>query len=69
MSASIIGRKVSFAECDGETTNDLESKYEQMVGNGSVTRNAAFENIVVGEDNCESKMEEFLGTKGFTKTN
>lgn len=67
LTATIIGRKVSFAACDGDTANDLESKYEQMVKDGSVDRNDDFETRIVGEDKCEDAIEDFLGTKGFTK--
>lgn len=67
LSAVIIGRDVNFDACDGETANDLLSKYEQMVDNGDVEDNADFYDIVVGEGNCEEETEAFLGTKGFQK--
>ncbi len=66
--AKIIGRKVSFNECDGATANDLASKYEQMVGNGEIDDNSDdFEKIVVGNGNCEENMVEFVESKGFKK--
>jgi len=67
--ATVIGRKVSFNACDGETNNDLESKYDQMVENGEITRSDYFADIVVGEDNCADGIDKFLQDKGFTKVN
>jgi len=67
--ATVIGRKVSFNACDGETNNDLESKYDQMVENGEITRSDYFADIIVGEDNCADGIDKFLQDKGFTKVN
>lgn len=66
--ANIVGREVEFNACDGATNNDLLSKYEQMVGNGEITANAEFNDIIVGDGNCETKMDEFLVSKNFVKT-
>ena len=65
--ASVKSREVYFDACDGETNNDLASKYEQMVQNGHIQESEDFDDIIVGEDNCAEKMEEFLEDKGFTK--
>jgi hypothetical protein len=64
--AIVIGRKVSFDACDGETANDLALKYAQMVDNQEITEDARFDEIIVG-DNCADKIDEFLENKGFTK--
>ncbi len=64
--AIVIGRKVSFDACDGETSNDLASKYAQMVDDDEITEDARFDEIVVG-DNCAVKIDEFLESKGFEK--
>jgi len=64
--AIVIGRKVSFDACDGETANDLASKYAQMVDDDEITEDARFDEIVVG-DNCAVKIDEFLESKGFEK--
>ena len=64
--AIVKSREVKFNECDGETNNDLASKYEQMVQNGQIQESEGFGDIIVGDD-CTGKMEEFLEDKGFTK--
>ena len=64
--AIVRGRKVSFDACDGETANDLASKYAQMVDDDEITEDARFDEIVVG-DNCAVKIDEFLESKGFEK--
>lgn len=66
LSATVSGRKVKFISCDGETPNDLESKYEQMVDNEKVTDQMdAFNEIVVGSGNCENAINDFMEDNGF----
>ena len=66
--AYIVGREVEFNACDGDTNNDLLSKYEKMVGNGEITANAGLNDIIVGDGNCAAKMDEFLVSKEFVKS-
>jgi len=66
--ATAIGRRVEFNACDGETANDLESKYQQMVDNDEIAdQTGAFSEIVVGDDGCSDAIEDFMGDKGFQK--
>jgi hypothetical protein len=70
VTAEVSGRKVSFDACDGETTNDLESKYDQMVSDESIGDNKdEFRKYIVGrndagESQCPGAIETFLETKG-----
>lgn len=69
VSATVTGRKVSFDQCDGETENDLESKYKQLadVSNPKIKNQIdEFNKYIVGRDEddgsslCPGAIDTFL---------
>jgi len=68
VSAIVTGRKVSFNQCDGETANDLESKYKQLAAESNpkiVDKIDEFHKYIVGiaDDSsslCPDAIDAFL---------
>ena len=61
VTVAVTGRKVSFDACDGETANNLESKYVQMDTDGSIAnQEEEFGKYIVGRNwNCiQTEREE-----------
>jgi len=65
--AELTDIDVEFIACNGETNNDLRSRFDKLDGDGMVDSSAKtyFDEHIVGD--CDDKYEEFLNTMGYTK--
>eukprot|EP00978_Attheya_sp_CCMP212_P002954 scaffold6061_cov51-Attheya_sp.AAC.2 len=62
---------ITFKPCEGANnqTNDFASYYKKLAWNKKVsaTQKLLFDKNIVGEENCEDAVEDFLLTKGFER--
>jgi len=65
--AELTDIDVEFIACNGETNNDLRSRFDKLDGDGMVDSSAKtyFDEHIVGD--CDDKYEEFLNSMGYTK--
>jgi len=65
---NILAANVSFNACRAAQNNDLAAYYDKLLSEGRVTQaqKAAFDKIIVGNNNCGAAITSFLGIKGIS---